>query len=432
MVGAIIDDNYDAERRQKSTQQNPQSTSFERDQHTQEPAEASQSIKINSSMWTRDVLWFSSSFFSFSSFSYLISLAYFTTNRWRGSGRGDKHKEKNAKKIAAAKQACPRRPVVHEESLHSSTASRQCGDSLHQVNTRTNNFNLKNGNLISHFIFSNRNEVRGIENSFLEAEYQCRDGYQFVQRQKKSSISIELRNVTNLICRNRRWIGAKPKCKRVRSSSIENSQMQQQCDVDEATNCEHLCMKRPRSATNSSVSEQEVICYCHKGFTPSGTRCFGECCDVVKHEYFVHKKLYRFDLKTLPFPVNDCCRLSFLYRHRRMWKSSRRVRKWQMCQPARFFPVRLSQGISVQWRAVWRWAWYLCRNKLSFNFIFDIIATRNWCRVSFSSKKYIFDCDFERNWLFLSSSNFFIKYQIWQKFDLKSSRNSQLSTRGTD
>lgn len=48
MVGAIIDDNYDAERRQKSTQLNPPTTSENvvRDQDV----EAVQSIKINSSM----------------------------------------------------------------------------------------------------------------------------------------------------------------------------------------------------------------------------------------------------------------------------------------------------------------------------------------------------------------------------------------------
>lgn len=69
MVGAIIDDNYDAERRQKSTQQNSQSSSsFERDQHTQDDVEVStkaQSMRINSSMWTRFalVIFFNSQFF---------------------------------------------------------------------------------------------------------------------------------------------------------------------------------------------------------------------------------------------------------------------------------------------------------------------------------------------------------------------------------
>lgn len=87
MVGAIIDDNYDAERRQKSTQLNPPTTSENvvRDQDV----EAVQSIKINSSMWTRDVLWFLF-LFQFSSSFYPPIF----NNRWqRGAARLSEDKE---------------------------------------------------------------------------------------------------------------------------------------------------------------------------------------------------------------------------------------------------------------------------------------------------------------------------------------------------
>lgn len=204
---------------------------------------------------------------------------------------------------------------MHEDSIHSGTASRQRGDSLYKVNLHFHVFfELKSNLSRSSNLFHYRNEVRGIENSFLEAEYQCREGFHFVQRQnkkkKKKSIQTDLKNVTNLICRNRRWVGAKPACKRLKTSSIENSPMQQQCDVDEATNCEHLCMKRPRSTSNSTT-DTEVICYCHKGFVSSGTRCFGEFGAVAEcKKRAVDENRFEFKFSFLflssAFPVDDC------------------------------------------------------------------------------------------------------------------------------
>lgn len=109
------------------------------------------------------------------------------------------------------------------------------------------------------FVIIARNEVLGIEKSFLEAEYHCSDGYKLKKHSKRKTF---IKN-ENLICKNRRWIGQRPSCK-----EIKPKLMLQQCDIHESKICEQLCIKREDSA--------EAICRCHRGFRLIGSRCFGK------------------------------------------------------------------------------------------------------------------------------------------------------------
>jgi hypothetical protein len=107
----------------------------------------------------------------------------------------------------------------------------------------------------------------GIERSFLEAEYHCRDGYKQIKKSKRKSF---VKN-NNLICKNRRWFGQRPACREIKTKSKHSTAslaMVQQCDIHEAKKCEQSCIKH-----NSST---EATCYCHKGFRLSGVRCFGK------------------------------------------------------------------------------------------------------------------------------------------------------------
>lgn len=160
---------------------------------------------------------------------------------------------------------------MYENEFHSSTKSHQCRYSLCQVNFNFIEFIKK---MIFMRIFRFRNEVRGIEKSFLEAEYHCRDGYVLVRKRKSR------KSVRNLICQNRRWFGPRVACKEILThaerQSTTNSQTQQQCDIDESANCEQLCMRRRSSNSTETEINTETLCYCHKGFRASGTRCFGE------------------------------------------------------------------------------------------------------------------------------------------------------------
>lgn len=97
----------------------------------------------------------------------------------------------------------------------------------------------------------------GIQRSFLEAEYQCRDGFKLIRRAKrKTSVRGD-----NLICRKRRWLGAKPQCRSIKAKA-------QQCSADEAARCEQLCVRR--------ANETEATCECHRGFRLIGAQCFGK------------------------------------------------------------------------------------------------------------------------------------------------------------
>ncbi|XP_058832942.1 uncharacterized protein LOC131690887 [Topomyia yanbarensis] len=59
-----------------------------------------------------------------------------------------------------------------------------------------------------------RNDLYGLEHSFLEAEYHCRQGYERRLSAARSG------NNSNLICRKSRWIGKRPVCVRTKPASV--------------------------------------------------------------------------------------------------------------------------------------------------------------------------------------------------------------------
>lgn len=104
----------------------------------------------------------------------------------------------------------------------------------------------------------------GFEKSFLEAEYQCHDGYKMIKKPKRTKVSFANKN---LVCKKHRWIGQRPVCRKIQVETHSESKMQQ-CDSYEAQKCEQLCIK--------IGNRTEVQCQCHKGFRLIGTRCFGK------------------------------------------------------------------------------------------------------------------------------------------------------------
>ncbi|KAL7052811.1 hypothetical protein ACKWTF_005022 [Chironomus riparius] len=113
-----------------------------------------------------------------------------------------------------------------------------------------------------------RNEMMGIERSFLEAEYHCHDGYKLIKKSKRAKIAIGNKN---LVCKKHRWIGQRPLCRKTHTEENRSELKMQQCDSYEAQKCEQLCIK--------NGNRTEVQCQCHKGFHLIGTRCFdvNEC-----------------------------------------------------------------------------------------------------------------------------------------------------------
>lgn len=104
----------------------------------------------------------------------------------------------------------------------------------------------------NHFpgFFFYRNDLFGIENAFIEAEYRCHRGHKM--------ISSTGGNTSTVYCQNNQWIGSLPKCvpkKRFLITSCENSEK-----------CQQKCMRRYGVDT----------CSCYKGFRKKGNRCIGK------------------------------------------------------------------------------------------------------------------------------------------------------------
>jgi hypothetical protein len=110
----------------------------------------------------------------------------------------------------------------------------------------------------------------GMEKSFLEAEYHCRNGYKLIKKSpKRKAANIAASSGKNLICKKRRWLGQRPFCREIKSPSVVAAEASQQCDSDEAQKCEQLCIKSGNRTEASS-------CLCHKGFRLIGTQCLGK------------------------------------------------------------------------------------------------------------------------------------------------------------
>ncbi|XP_055531345.1 uncharacterized protein LOC129722123 isoform X2 [Wyeomyia smithii] len=124
-----------------------------------------------------------------------------------------------------------------------------------------------------------RNDLYGLEHSFLEAEYHCRTGFQRRQAPARSE------NDSNLICRKSRWIGKRPSCVRIKPvaltmrsegdgiSSLPGGAIQKQDNKScgRQHNCQQVC----------HIGKDNVarVCSCFKGFKMVDGRCvdINEC-----------------------------------------------------------------------------------------------------------------------------------------------------------
>ncbi|KAG5677773.1 hypothetical protein PVAND_007504 [Polypedilum vanderplanki] len=151
-----------------------------------------------------------------------------------------------------------------------------------------------------------RNEMYGIERSFLEAEYHCHAGYRLIKKSKQKTNANK-----NLVCKKRRWIGQKPECVQVESNNKSPLNVQQ-CDSYEAQKCEQLCIK--------SGNKTEVSCHCHKGFRLIGTRCLdineceedsnvcghGKCINLIGTHKCLCQQGFKIDNNGKCVDINEC------------------------------------------------------------------------------------------------------------------------------
>uniref|UniRef100_A0A182R132 Sushi domain-containing protein n=1 Tax=Anopheles farauti TaxID=69004 RepID=A0A182R132_9DIPT len=123
-----------------------------------------------------------------------------------------------------------------------------------------------------------RNDLYGLEHSFLEAEYHCRMGYRLRIGPKDGGSNRAPVTSTgaianaNLVCRKSRWIGKRPACVRIKSQSPVGS-----CGKDHR--CPQACHRVLEGATTGSLNRTTVVCSCYKGFKMVNHRCvdINEC-----------------------------------------------------------------------------------------------------------------------------------------------------------
>lgn len=114
-----------------------------------------------------------------------------------------------------------------------------------------------------------RNDIYGLEHSFLEAEYHCRLGFEL-------RFSNGIGNNSNLICRKSRWIGKRPFCVRINMSPVTFSPSDARTDGAQA-NGNNLCGKRHNCQQACYMKDNSTrVCSCFKGFRMVDERCVGE------------------------------------------------------------------------------------------------------------------------------------------------------------
>uniref|UniRef100_A0A182NIR7 Sushi domain-containing protein n=1 Tax=Anopheles dirus TaxID=7168 RepID=A0A182NIR7_9DIPT len=126
-----------------------------------------------------------------------------------------------------------------------------------------------------------RNDLYGLEHSYLEAEYHCRLGYRL--RVKDAGQGRPLVTSTgaianaNLVCRRSRWIGKRPVCVRIKLQPAATVGWQRPepvgpCGKDHR--CPQACHRAvPDGAANGSLNRTATVCTCYKGFKMVNHRC---------------------------------------------------------------------------------------------------------------------------------------------------------------
>uniref|UniRef100_A0A4Y0BIY2 Uncharacterized protein n=1 Tax=Anopheles funestus TaxID=62324 RepID=A0A4Y0BIY2_ANOFN len=145
-----------------------------------------------------------------------------------------------------------------------------------------------------------RNDLYGLENSFLEAEYHCRMGYRLRTKDGQSRPVVTSTGAianANLVCRKSRWIGKRPACVRIKPSQRQPQPFSavwpsgSTITTDGMTNgtrsmpvnaCgkDHRCPQACyRVATGKGSTNRTTVCSCYKGFKMVNHRCvdINEC-----------------------------------------------------------------------------------------------------------------------------------------------------------
>uniref|UniRef100_A0A182WKT7 Sushi domain-containing protein n=1 Tax=Anopheles minimus TaxID=112268 RepID=A0A182WKT7_9DIPT len=143
-----------------------------------------------------------------------------------------------------------------------------------------------------------RNDLYGLEHSFLEAEYHCRMGYRLRMKDGQSRTVVTSTGAianANLVCRKSRWIGKRPACVRIKPSERQPSPYSTVWPLDStfstdgqsndthATNVyacgkDHRCPQACHRVTTGRGSlNRTTVCSCYKGFKMVNHRCVGEC-----------------------------------------------------------------------------------------------------------------------------------------------------------
>ncbi|XP_058065891.1 fibrillin-1 [Anopheles bellator] len=128
-----------------------------------------------------------------------------------------------------------------------------------------------------------RNDLYGLEHSFLEAEYHCRVGYRLRTKPESSSAAAVVVTSTgalangNLVCRKSRWIGKRPACVRIKSSP--ETRTSPSGPGGKACGKDHDCPQACHRDTVSGHSNRSTVCSCYKGFKMVNHRCvdINEC-----------------------------------------------------------------------------------------------------------------------------------------------------------
>uniref|UniRef100_A0A182J2V4 Sushi domain-containing protein n=1 Tax=Anopheles atroparvus TaxID=41427 RepID=A0A182J2V4_ANOAO len=130
-----------------------------------------------------------------------------------------------------------------------------------------------------------RNDLYGLEHSFLEAEYHCRMGYRLrtkdAQDQPVLTSTGAIANA-NLICRRTRWIGKRPACVRIRTSpALPKGADAGAVACGKDHRCPQACHRVPvtRDGSQANGSNRTTVCSCYKGFKMVNHRCvdINEC-----------------------------------------------------------------------------------------------------------------------------------------------------------
>uniref|UniRef100_A0A182MRG1 Sushi domain-containing protein n=1 Tax=Anopheles culicifacies TaxID=139723 RepID=A0A182MRG1_9DIPT len=141
-----------------------------------------------------------------------------------------------------------------------------------------------------------RNDLYGLENSFLEAEYHCRMGYRLRMKDGQSRTVVTSTGAianANLVCRKSRWIGKRPACVRIKPSERQPTPYSTVWPPEwagfttdhgptngtramnvNACGKDHRCPQACHRVTTGRGSlNRTTVCSCYKGFKMVNHRC---------------------------------------------------------------------------------------------------------------------------------------------------------------